>query len=177
MAQNITEENLKLENDTLHAKREYKHALENLERVKSDTNDIISIRDKATRELNERNAEKLRVENDIASMKIAWLQEQSRALDDLSIKNSEADNVLKRKAELNKQEETIRQITAKDIEARDEARRLEFKNEQDKTALDVRESHIEGRKKELDTRESKMASDMKNFKERIIKVIQEVENI
>lgn len=171
----ISEENLKLENDTLNLKKEYKHALENLTRVKSDTNDILAIRDKATKDLKERNEEKLRIENEIASSKIAWIQQQSRDMDDLKDKQSEAQNVINRKAELNRQEEEIRKIEARDIEIRNEARQLEFKNIQENTALDVREREIKEEWIKIEKREKDMAKSMAIFKGKASEILKGLE--
>lgn len=173
----ITEENLKTESATLELKREYKYALENLARVKSDTNDILAIKDKARIEVDERNKDLTKVLNDIANAKLIWLQEQNEAWDKVSKKESEADNIIKRKVELNKQEEEIRKIEANNILARDEARRIEFKNEQTATAFEVRENELKNHYKEIKRREDKLVSDHLNFKEQVVNVLSKVHEI
>lgn len=171
------EKKLRIENETLNLKREYKYALENLARVKSDTSDILTIKDKSSAEINERNRELQRILDEIASAKLSWLQEQSKGMDELDKKNSEANNVLKRKAELNRQEEDIRKIEASSLEARNEARTLEFKIEQEKTAIEVRENQIKNRENEIKRREEKLSKDIDNFKEQVVKSLEKVNSI
>lgn len=174
---NITEEKLKMENDTANLKREYKYALENLAKVKSDTNDVLTIKENTLTLIGQKTNELNNLSIEISSLKLAWMQEKSREMEEISTKKSEADNVIKRKAELNKQEEEIRKIEASDILARDEARRLEFKNEQTTTAFEVRENEIKNHYKEIERREKKLDKDISNFKLSVVKALEQVNNI
>lgn len=172
-----SEENIKLESDTFALRRDYKRALEDLSNIKSKTAEVISIKEKIDREIDQKQKDLTKVLNDIAEEKISWAQYRNTELKDIEEKRSEADNILKRKDELNKQEESIRVIESSDIEIRNEARRLEFKNEQDKTALEVKENEIKNHYKEIENRENKLEKDVLNFKNKVVKILEEANTI
>lgn len=171
------EEKLKLENETLTLKREYKYALENLNRSKTDTAEIITTKERVTNEVNERNKELTKILNQISDEKLQWALEKQREYDEIAQKKSDAENVLKRKAELNDQEERIRVLEASEIDARNEARRLELKNETTKLDFENREKQIKVLQKIVDDDRSKFEKDKENFKEEVIKIIKKVENL
>lgn len=173
----ITEENLKTERDTFALNRDYKHAVENLARVKKDTGDAIAVKDKVSAEIEERKEELQSVLNQIAAEKVSWAQHRHAELSELEGKQSEANNVIKRKGELNDQEEAIRKTLKQDEDALNENRRLEFKIEQDKTALEVERNQIKSRELDMSRREEKLLKDAADFKEKIISVLHQAENI
>lgn len=171
------EKKLRLETEILALKRDYKYSLDNLARVKSDTSDVLSLKDKATKEISERHADLQKVLDEIAGAKLSWLQEHSKEMDELAQKNSEADNIIKRKSELNRQEEDIRKLEASSIEARNEARTIEFRISQEKTAIEVRENQIKNRENEIKRREDKLSKDILDFKEQVVKSLEKVHSI
>jgi len=166
-----TETKLKLENEVLSLKREHKHALENLERVKSDTLDIIKAKDKATKELNERGEELLRVINEISTEKLTWIDDKSRQLGELKEKNTEADKILARKDELDLQEAKIKGIEENIVKVRNENRQLELKLERDNTALDVKKRAIEDEKDKLEQEKKDFAVVKQDFKNKLKELV------
>lgn len=177
MEQITTEEKLRIESETASLKREYKHASESLARLKSDTSDVMVVRDKVTKELNERNEELLSILNDISSAKLAWVQEKNKQLDELAVKQSEADNVIKRKSELNAQEEKLRQIETETINARNEARQLEFQNAQKTTEFENKEKDLTGKVQNILLMEKKLEKDKEDFKHKVIAVIETIKHL
>lgn len=174
---NEIEEKLRIENETLALKREYKYALENLSRVKADTNEILATREKVTKEIAERTEDLNKVLLEISTAKLNWMNEKQVEVAELAEKNAQADNVIKRKAELNQQEEVIRQIQASDIEIRNETRRLELKLENDRIALEAREKQFQEDKENAEIKHQKDLKEIQDFKKRVQKVLQEVEKI
>lgn len=171
------EENLKMENATTLIKREYKHALENLAHVKEDTNAILSIKDKVIKEVAEKKIELQETLNQIAKEKTDWLIKRHQEQTELEAKQSEAQNVLNRKKELNEQEETIRQETKKNESVLNENRQLEFKMGQEKTALEVEANRNKSRELDMTRREEKLLKDKKEFQEKVVLVLKEAENL
>jgi hypothetical protein len=172
-----TEQKLRLENEVVSLKREYKHALENVSKVKEEVNELLSLKDRTSQEIDKKKLELDKVLEDISSEKLNWALERRNQLEEVAVKISEADNVIKRKAELNKQEEEIRQIEARDTEIRNEARRLEFKNEQDRTNLQAEKRALDAREKEIEKSREVLEKDKENFKKRVLLVIKEVEKL
>jgi len=172
-----TEQKLKIETETSLLKREYKHALDNLTRVKSDTNDIIALRDKVTIEIHQRNGELNEILLEISNAKLKWMAEKQSQLDELNDKNAQADNIIKRKAELNEQEEELRKIEADDVEIRNETRRLELKVQAEKDSIDTEKRQLEEDEKELNKREEKLSNDIKDFKKKVSDVLIEVQQL
>jgi chromosome segregation ATPase len=176
MGQN-TEEKLKIEGEILNLKRELKYATENLARVKADTQDVINTKERITKEIGERNDDLTRILNEISDQKLAWALERQGQLDEIANKRSEADNILKRKGELNEQEERIRKIEQSEISARNEARQLELKVKDEKDIVNAERRRLEDDIKEFEKEKVKFAKDKENFKEKVIKVIKTVENL
>lgn len=170
-----TEEDIKIESDTFALKREYKYALENLNGIKKDTAEIISVKDKVTSELHTAEEELTRVKNDISQEKLDWASFRHSELQEIEQKKSEADNVIKRKGELNEQEETIRQIEQRNIDTLNETRRLELKVQDDKNLLEVKERELEKKIEEYELKESKLQKDKMDFKNKVVNVLKEVE--
>jgi len=172
-----TEENLKLESETANLKREYKHALENLTRVKSDTNDIILIKERVTKEIVERNEDLTKIFNEISSEKLNWATKRHQELLDIENQKSEVQNVLNWKADLNKKEEELRKIEAETIEARNEERRLELKNKNTALEFDNREKQIKVLHEELCEKIEKFETDKVEFRKKVVKVLEEVNQL
>lgn len=172
-----TEQSIQIEGEILNLKRELKYATESLARVKADTQDVIATKERVTREISERNEDLTRILNEISDQKLKWALERQGQLDEIALKNSEAQNVLNRKAELNQQEEKIRQIESNEIKARNEARQLEFKNEQTKVDFENREKQIKVLQGIVDEDRKKLEKDKEEFKQRVLKVIKTVENL
>lgn len=172
-----TEEKLRLENETASLKREYKYALENLNTIKKETAEILSLKDQASKEIGIKKDELREVLNEISSEKLNWALERQTQIAEMANKISEAENVLKRKAELNEQEEKIRQLEASDIEARNEARQLELKVQDDKDIIAVEKRTLEQEKKQLVRKEEQLLKDQENFRDKVIKILKEVEKI
>jgi len=172
-----TEQSIQIEGEILNLKRELKYATENLARVKADTQDIIATKERVTREIGERNEDLTHILNEISDQKLKWALERQGQLDELNLKNSQAQNVLNRKAELNKQEEAIRKLEASEVEARNEARRLEFKNEQTKVDFENREKQIKVLQGIVDEDRKKFEKEKEEFKNSVLKVIKTVENL
>lgn len=166
-----------MENDTFAVQRDYKRALDNLSKTKLETAEVIAIKEKVQKQIEEKQAELTQVLNDIAQEKNDWAQFRHSELKEIEDKKSEVQNVLNWKADLNRKEEELRKIEAIDIEIRNEARRLEFKNEQDKTAFEVNEREIEGKCVEIGVREEKVKKDIEDFKNRVIEVLEQVKEI
>lgn len=173
----INEEQLKLENETSLAKREHKQTLEKLSQIKGDVTDLMTLRDKITREIEERNAELTRVQLEINEEKLNWIGEKQGQIQELNNKFAEADTIIKRKAELNEQEEKIRKIEANDIEIRNETARLKLEVEGDRTAVLAEKRILEDEKKELSLKEKKIEKDILDFKNKVVEVLKQVEKI
>lgn len=172
-----TEEKLKIENEITALKREYKYALDNLTRVKSDTNDIIAVKDRVTGEIADRQTDLTKIINEISSEKLTWATKRHEELTDLENKQAEVQNILKRKAELSEQEETIRQLEANDIEIRNEMRRLELKLEADKTAIAAQKREVEEAIKKSNDLIEVVQSEQEEFKKRVQKILKEVDKL
>lgn len=173
----MTEENLKIENDTFALKREYKYALENLTNVKKDTVAAITMKDSINTELLNKKSELQDILNKISDEKVRWAQHRNTELMELENKQSEVENVLKRKSELNEQEEETRQLLFKNEKVINENRQLEFKMSQDKTALEVEDNKLKNRELEMTRREEKLEKNKANFKEKVVGVLKEAENL
>ena len=172
-----TESKLKLEGEILALKREYKYALENLNRVKVDTAEIISTKERITKEIGERNEDLNKILNEISEHKLTWALEQQGQMDEISIKKAEADKILERKGELDIQEEKIKKIASDNVEVRNETRRLELKIKEDQTALKVKERELEEERGQLEKEKIKIQKGQSDFKKKVSEVLKEVENL
>lgn len=171
------EEKLKLETDIFALRRDFKYATEDLAKLKKETGVLVTLKTKVTTEIAENEEELTKVKNQISQEKLEWATFRGCQLKELEDKESEADNVIKRKGELNEQEEAIRKVEASAIDARNEARRLELKNEQTAIDFDNREKQIAVLKKEAEDVGVKNEKDRKVFLARIIKLLEEVKEI
>lgn len=172
-----TEEKIKIEAETALLKREYKYAMENLSRIKAETNEILTTRDRLAGELKASSEELNKVLLEISDAKLRWMSEKQAELDLIADKNAQADNIIKRKAELNEQEEAIRKLEASDIEIRNETRRLELKLAGDKTALEHEKKELEEKQEQFNKTIADIESNRADFKKRVEKVLKEVDKL
>lgn len=177
MEQNTTEQKIKLEGEIATLKREYKYAFENLARIKEDTVEIISTKDRVTREIAERNVDLVKILNDISDAKLTWALEKQKDMDELALKNSEADKILTRKSELDKQEEELRLIEVKNTQILNETRTLELKIKDGEATLKARENEIDSEKKRVEKKEVKLEKDQEEFKKKVVQVLEEAHNL
>lgn len=168
---------MRVENATLEIKRSYKSALANLEGVKKDTTDLLALKDKIYSEVAELQEVLNKVKNDISQEKLGWATLKHDEMVEIENKKAEAENVIKRKAELNEQEEIIRKAEASSIEARNEARRLELEIKAKETALETRKRELEEDKKNLGLIKTKLLKDKEDFKKKVLEELEKVKNI
>lgn len=166
-----------MENDTFAIQRDYKRALEALSKAKAETAEVLAIKEKVEKQIEERQTDLTHVINDIAQEKNDWAQFRHSELKEIEDKKSEVQNVLNWKSDLNKKEEEIRKIEAGAIEARNEARTLEFKNGQAMTAVEVKEREVEEKRVEIRLREEKVLKDIEDFKNKVIGVLEKVNEL
>ena len=171
------EENIKIENDTFALKRDYKHALENLTTTKKEVADLINIKEKLVKEIDEKQAELTKVTNDISQEKLDWASFRHTELVDLETKQTEVDKVLKRKSELDDQEEVIEQKILENTDILNETRRLELKVKDDKTAVEAKENQLKEDKKVFEDDKIKLSKDKEEFKNKVVKVLKEVNEL
>jgi len=171
------EQNIKMESDTLNLKREYKYAVENLNRIKTDTSEAIATKERVTKEINERNEDLVKIIAEISDAKLNWALERQKQLDEIDEKNAQADNVLKRKGELNEQEESIRKIETKNTEVLNETRRLELKVKQDQAIFETTKKEVEKDRIKIDKEKIKLSKDKEDFKKKVEEVLKSVNEL
>jgi chromosome segregation ATPase len=172
-----TTDKLRLENEIIALKREYKKALENLERVKEDTSDILKAKDRTVKDLDEKSEELLKVLNDISSEKLSWVSEKNTKMDELKQKESDAQKILDRASELDLKESKLNIIKEETTKIRNGARQLVFKNERDNVALNVRERGINDKETALIEKEKQFNQDKQDFKEKVKELFNNLETI
>jgi len=172
-----TEEKLKKEKEVSDLKREYKIANENLIKIKSETNEIVELKDRVKEEIEVKKEELNKILGEISSEKLMWALERQKDIDDLHNQKSAAQNILNRKAELNEQEEKIRQLEAKEIEARNESRQLELKVQADKDIVNAEFRRLDTLKEEFEEEKSKLLKDRTDYKAQVIKVLKQVDKL
>ena len=171
------ENKIKLESEINSLKREYKYALENFNRVKSDTNDVLLVKERISKEISERNDDLTKILNEISNEKLLWSTKKHEELKEIENLKSEAQNVINWKTDLNKKEEELRQIEATTIEARNEQRTLELKNKNTALEFENAQKVIKIQKKDLEDSMKKFENDKKQFKESVVNVIEEVNKL
>lgn len=176
MEQDNLEEKLKIETEMTSLRKELKNLSAQVVGAKNEYNGIVTLTETNKKSLEE-NKEYLQVVlNDIAAAKVAWLQEKNTEILALEEKESAAQNILNRKAELNTQEESIRQETTKNTQTLADTRALEFKLEQDKTAIEVKENALKEKEKEVEEKNKKNESTRQLFKESVLKLLESAQN-
>jgi len=172
-----TTENIKLESDTNIIKKEYKHSLDKLNDTKKSISEALEIKERAVKEIQEKQEDLYRVLDEISKEKLEWATRRHQELTELEQKQAEAENVLKRKAELNEQEETIRKIEQSNTDKLNENLRLELKLKDDLTLIKVEARKVEIEKENLTKTTEKAQKDKENFIKEVAKVFKSVENL
>lgn len=173
----MNEEKLKIENDTFALKRDYKHALERLEIVKTETNEILSIKDKALKDLDEAREEFKNIKNEISQEKLDWTTHRVAELEEIDSKKDKVESILSREESLNTKEIQNKAILDKNTEILNEKKRLELKLKDDMTALEVKEREIDDKKKEIETKIEDLEINKINFKSKVVEVLKQIELI
>lgn len=172
-----TAEKIKIESDTFALKRDYKYALENLAITKNETAEILTVLEKAKRDLESAQEELTKIKNQISQEKLDWASHRHGELQELEGKKAEAENVIKRKGELNQQEEELRKIELSTVDVRNETRQLELKLKQDSKDLETREKTLLEAHKKVKKEEEKLIKDKQDFKKKVAEVLKEIEKI
>lgn len=167
------EEKLNLEKAIADLRREYKSIFSQLDSAKKEYNAIIGLNKDKEKILEDNKTYLKEVLEDISDAKTKWMLEKDEEMKKLADKISEAENVLKRKKELNEQEQKIRDIQQKDQDILNETRTLEFKLGQDKTALEVEKRQLEEQKKKHSDLTIKEEQKRVNFKDKISSFLKE----
>lgn len=168
------DEKLILEKQILDKKREYKLVLSQVEDAKREYNSIMGAIDRNTKVLDEQKAVLKETTEEISLLRLNWATEKADEWDKIERKLSEAENVLKRKAELNTQEQTLRDIEQKNTDILNETRRLELKVRDDivmaeneknraKTFLTEAEKIAKEAEKERELFKEKISNLLKDF--------------
>ncbi len=172
-----TTENIKIESDTFALKREYKYAFENFTSIKKEVAEVLTVKEKVSNELFEAEKELTKVRNDISQQKLDWANYRGAELKELEDKKSAAENILKRKSELNEQEESIRKVEETIIEARNETRRNELKIEEEKIALNVKEKEVKEREEKIKIEKEILEKNKLDFKNKVVEVLNKVNEL
>lgn len=167
-----TEEKIMLENDTFALRRDYKRALEQLTATKAETAEILAILEKAKNEYEAKQEDLRKVVNDISQEKLDWAQHRHAELMEIENKMSEAQNVLKRKAELNEQEQLLRDIEARTTEKLNEQKSLELQHQQAVKLLEAERKQFAEDKKNLADKKQKLEDNKKQFKLELTNFVQ-----
>lgn len=175
MAEDTTkiEEKLKIDNDILVAKRQYKLVFQQLEDLKSEYNQVATATEKKKELLDSYKTELTEVLNDVSNARLSWAVEKDEEWQKINNKKTEVDNILKRSSELDKKEEDLKKIEQKDTDIRNETRRLELKIEQDKTILSSKEKDIATEKDNIKKEKEDFIKEKEQFKDKIIKQLKE----
>lgn len=173
MEEATIEQKLDLEKQLLDLKREYKLIFGKVDIAKKEYNSIVEI-NKEKERLIQNNKEYLKeVLESISIAKQQWANEKEEEWQKVNVKISEAENVIKKKQELNNQEQLLRDIDSKTQEKLVEIRNIEFKVEQDKTALEVEKNKIKEEQKKILESTKLEEKNREKFKEKIIMLLQE----
>lgn len=171
------EEKLKIESEILSKKRELKYAAESLERVKSDTNDLLIMKEKVTKEIDQRNTELTEVLNKISDAELAWALKKQAEIDEIEKKNKKADEILALKGTLEEKEKNLTQIKEETTKIRNENRSLELKLAADKMLLEVKEKEIIQLQKDHEAQNKAARDDIEQIKQRLLKIIESIQAI
>lgn len=173
----MTEDKIKTENDTFALKRDYKHAVERLEEIKKDTAEILNLKEKAQKELDEARTEILKVKNEISDEKLAWTTHRHTELKDIEDKQGEVKSILDREQDLNKKEQKINDTLEKNTQVLNDKRQIELTLKRERTALEVKERELESEKVILQDKENKLATDKQDFKSKVAEIFNSIETL
>jgi chromosome segregation ATPase len=171
------EEKVRLENEILTLKREFKTISESLSRAKSDTGDLITLREKIISEIDEAHKKLNEVLLQISNEKLKWVSEKNTEIEQLDEKNKEAEKVLNRIDEVTSILEKIKISEQNATDSLNEARTITLNNERASIDLAVREKQIETTKEELLRQENKLSEDKVAFKLKISNLLSEVNEL
>lgn len=167
------EEKLKIEKEILDLRREYKQMHGMVAEIKNEYNSIVAVKTKTETQIDEQKAYLREVLADISNAKLRWALEKDEQERAISNKLSEAENVLKRKKELNEQEQSMRVLDQKTTDSLNEMRRMELKVEGDRTSIEAEKRQLELKKEEISQREAKLESDKIQLVDKVKKVLSE----
>ncbi len=159
------EEKLNIEKDILDLKRQYKLVFHQTQEAKSEYNSIVDSIDKNKKVLEDQKTYLAEVLNDISNAKLSWAIEKDAEWQKINTKLSEAENVIKRKKELNEQEQVLRDIEQRTTEKLNEERALALKNEGERTSLIAERRADTERDQEFKAEQEKFIKDKEQFKE------------
>lgn len=177
MGENNTVEKLKLENDTYNLKREYKYALERLEKVKAETLEIVDVKEKAFTEYELVQQKLTDVLNTISDEKLKWATDRNLEIFSIEKRKKEVDAVLDLKQSLDKKEEDLIKKEDKITLIRNEARAIELKNKQKETELIARENNIDEQLKQIENIKLSIQKEKEDFKTSVSKLLDKVKTL
>lgn len=169
-----TELKITLEKDVLELKRQYKYALENLERTKSDTNDVLAVKERVTKEINERNEELTKVLNDISNEKLTWALKKQSEIEEIEQKNLKAEQILKKESDLAIKEIELKKIKEETVDIRNEARRIELANKGEALKFDERDRDIVTAQKQLEADKDSFTTEKQLVKNSVSKLLAKI---
>ena len=168
-----TEEQIKTEQDTFALQRDYKYALRNLEKIKTETFEIISLKDKTNAELTEKRADLKQVMDDIAQEKVDWAQHRRKELEKLEEKEKEIQTLLKKQSEVEKREQNTADLLRKNDDILQETKRLELKVNNEKVALEAKKRDFETTQKSFSDQITNFETEKKEVKSKLNSLIQQ----
>lgn len=171
------EEKLNLENEINSKKRDLKLTLTHLDAIKSEYAGTVALVEKNKALIDEQGHFLQKTLNDISFERLQWATEKAQKEQELSEKESAAQNVLNRKAELNEQEEEMRKIEKETTDKRNEYRGLELKVDAEKNALLIIAMQIEDDKKDIVKKEAQLEQNKEEFKGKVRLLIDELTKI
>ena len=168
-----TEEKLRLEKQMIDLRRDVKTWVFNLEEAKREYNSVVAVKDKVEAQIKEQKDYLVQVLGEISDAKVKWAVEKDAEWQKIDGKLSEAENVLKRKKELNEQEQTLRDIQQKTEETYNKNLTLEDKLKMDKVAIDTVKEQIATDKKKFEGVQKAHESKNEFFKQNIKRICDE----
>lgn len=167
------EEKLKLERDIIEARHQYKIIFNQLQDTKKEYHAVLAAVESKAKFLEEQKSYLAEVLKDISNARLSWAIEKDAEWQKINDKMAEAENVIKRKQELNIQEQLLRDIEQKTVEERNEQRQLELKNQQELKLLEAERKQIIEDRKKLLTSKNAFIKDKEHFKEELNNFIKE----
>lgn len=172
-----TAEKLKIENDTFALKREYKYAMENLAKVKAETVDILTTRDKAFADYETKQTELTEILNRISDEKLAWSTHRHAELAEIEKQQEEVNKVLNQKDILEQKELDLLKKEADITNIRNEARAIELSNKQKETELESREKALQSQLDGIDILKKQIEDSKDEFKTKVVALLEQVQTL
>lgn len=167
------EEKLKIESSITELKRQYKITHGQLEDLKSEYQNIADALGKNKALLEESKVNLTKVNNEISDARLEWMKEKDAEWQKVNAKLAEAENIIKRKQELNDQEQKLRDIEQVTTDKLNEQRQLELKNNQEIKLLEAEKRQHEDNKKKVVAYGKKVEKDKEQFKEELSNFIKQ----